>query len=279
MRRELSYERENKMDSALNCLDYLYFDAKNETPVAPVAAGSTELGSRVTVTSSPSVHSANNPHPCCDEAPEPIFEVASGPDRIEFGSEANSGNNIQMHCKKIPVSLFSLSSANTENTFDLSDTAIAPPKLQNAVAVSFLIPQELEYDLLPSPYLSIAKMLEFPLPLQSSAIIGCQPTQFFSKELPDREMRRRRRLRMRRMTCRPLFLGEANARGFLRGVIRARFGRSTNFFHLSPVMLSEVREPESELIDELAVDIDVVIDAVSIEVSMGSAAASNDTPA
>ncbi|KAJ6453117.1 hypothetical protein C8R45DRAFT_945307 [Mycena sanguinolenta] len=58
-------------------------------------------------------------------------------------------------------------------------------KLEKMVADYFLIPQELEFDLLPSPYLSIANMLEFPLPLQSSAITGCQSAQFFSKELPD----------------------------------------------------------------------------------------------
>ncbi|KAJ6484820.1 hypothetical protein C8R45DRAFT_931258 [Mycena sanguinolenta] len=47
--------------------------------------------------------------------------------------------------------------------------------------------EELEFDLLPSPYLSIAKMLlvEFSLPLQNSAITGFLPAQFFSKELPD----------------------------------------------------------------------------------------------
>ncbi|KAJ6455448.1 hypothetical protein C8R45DRAFT_1188150 [Mycena sanguinolenta] len=50
----------------------------------------------------------------------------------------------------------------------------------------FLIPQELEYDLLPSPHLSIATMLEFPLPLQSTrAITGFQPAKFFNKNPPD----------------------------------------------------------------------------------------------
>ncbi|KAJ6508568.1 hypothetical protein C8R45DRAFT_1089732 [Mycena sanguinolenta] len=58
-------------------------------------------------------------------------------------------------------------------------------KLEKMVADYFLIPQELEFNLLPSPYLSIAKMLEFLLPLQSSAITCCQSAQFFSKELPD----------------------------------------------------------------------------------------------
>ncbi|KAJ6496367.1 hypothetical protein C8R45DRAFT_926876 [Mycena sanguinolenta] len=64
---------------------------------------------------------------------------------------------------------------------------MASPKLKKAVAAFFLIPQELESDLLPSPYLSMAKMLEFPLPLQSAGIMitGFQPAQFFSKDLPD----------------------------------------------------------------------------------------------
>ena len=50
------------------------------------------------------------------------------------------------------------------------------------MAEYFLIPQELEHALLPSPYLSMAKMMEFPLPLQSTAITGFQPAQFFSKD-------------------------------------------------------------------------------------------------
>ncbi|KAF8190226.1 hypothetical protein K438DRAFT_2141717 [Mycena galopus ATCC 62051] len=81
---------------------------------------------------------------------------------------------------------------DTENPFTISDWiskyqswATAPPKLKKIVAEYFLIPQELEFDLLPSPHLSIARMLDFPLPLQSSAMTGSQPAQFFSKELPD----------------------------------------------------------------------------------------------
>ncbi|KAF8180946.1 hypothetical protein K438DRAFT_1768135 [Mycena galopus ATCC 62051] len=58
-------------------------------------------------------------------------------------------------------------------------------KLKKFVAEYFLIPQELEFNLLASPHLSIAKMLDFPLPLPSSAMTGSQPAQFFSKELPD----------------------------------------------------------------------------------------------
>ncbi|KAJ7894630.1 hypothetical protein B0H14DRAFT_3426658 [Mycena olivaceomarginata] len=81
---------------------------------------------------------------------------------------------------------------NTGNTFEISDWigkqkswAAAPPRLRKMAAEFFLIPQELEHDLLPSPYLPIAKMLEFPLPLQNTAITGFQPAQFFSKALPD----------------------------------------------------------------------------------------------
>ncbi|KAF8162299.1 hypothetical protein K438DRAFT_1776002 [Mycena galopus ATCC 62051] len=81
---------------------------------------------------------------------------------------------------------------DTENTFTISDWiskyqswATAPPELKKPVAKYFLIPQELEFNLLPSPHLSIAKMLDFPPPLQNSAMTGSQPAQFFSKELPD----------------------------------------------------------------------------------------------
>ncbi|KAJ7787318.1 hypothetical protein B0H14DRAFT_3505715 [Mycena olivaceomarginata] len=49
----------------------------------------------------------------------------------------------------------------------------------------FTIPKELEFELLPSPHLSIAKMLDFPLPLQNNIITATQPTQFFSINRPD----------------------------------------------------------------------------------------------
>ncbi|KAJ6474184.1 hypothetical protein C8R45DRAFT_1103172 [Mycena sanguinolenta] len=55
-----------------------------------------------------------------------------------------------------------------KNIFDNSDVAMVSLKVKRMVADSFLIPQELEFDLLPSPYLSIAKMLEFSLPVQPS---------------------------------------------------------------------------------------------------------------
>ncbi|KAJ7920417.1 hypothetical protein B0H13DRAFT_2319468 [Mycena leptocephala] len=49
----------------------------------------------------------------------------------------------------------------------------------------FLIPQMLEHDLVPSPYLPTAKMLEFTLPLQNATAAALHPTQFFSSEAPD----------------------------------------------------------------------------------------------
>jgi hypothetical protein len=59
-----------------------------------------------------------------------------------------------------------------------------PPPLKKIAAQWFLIPQELEHDILPSPFLSIAKLLEFPLPLESTAVAP-QPAQYFSKSVPD----------------------------------------------------------------------------------------------
>ncbi|KAJ6458295.1 hypothetical protein C8R45DRAFT_1110204 [Mycena sanguinolenta] len=56
---------------------------------------------------------------------------------------------------------------DTKNIFDNSDDAMVSLKLKRMVADYILIPQELEFDLLPSPYLSIANMLEFSLPIQS----------------------------------------------------------------------------------------------------------------
>ncbi|KAJ7817683.1 hypothetical protein B0H14DRAFT_2267149, partial [Mycena olivaceomarginata] len=47
------------------------------------------------------------------------------------------------------------------------------------------LPQELEFELLPSPHLSIAKMLDFPLPLQNNLATATQPAQFFSINPPD----------------------------------------------------------------------------------------------
>ncbi|KAJ7792802.1 hypothetical protein B0H14DRAFT_2623513 [Mycena olivaceomarginata] len=48
----------------------------------------------------------------------------------------------------------------------------------------FSIPQVLEYELLPSPFLSIPKLLKFPLPLEGM-VSGSQPAQYFSTNTPD----------------------------------------------------------------------------------------------
>ncbi|KAJ7091690.1 hypothetical protein C8R44DRAFT_954969 [Mycena epipterygia] len=64
--------------------------------------------------------------------------------------------------------------------------AFVPPRVKKMAAEFFTIPQEVEYELLPTPYLSIAKMLEFPRPLQNvAAPTGPQPAQFFSTTAPD----------------------------------------------------------------------------------------------
>jgi hypothetical protein len=64
---------------------------------------------------------------------------------------------------------------DADNTFKKSDWidkgrkwADTPPALKKIAAQWFLIPQELELDILPSLFLSIAKLLEFPLPLEST---------------------------------------------------------------------------------------------------------------
>ncbi|KAJ7722719.1 hypothetical protein B0H16DRAFT_1699232 [Mycena metata] len=60
-----------------------------------------------------------------------------------------------------------------------------PAHMKKLASKFFAIPQELENDLLPPPSLSIAKMLEFPLPLQSTTGTATQPAQFFSEDVPD----------------------------------------------------------------------------------------------
>ncbi|KAJ7728640.1 hypothetical protein B0H16DRAFT_1470401 [Mycena metata] len=63
--------------------------------------------------------------------------------------------------------------------------ASVPPAVRKIAAEYFLIPQELEQNLLPSPYLSIAKMCQFPLPLQNTSPVPTQPAQFFGTSAPD----------------------------------------------------------------------------------------------
>ncbi|KAJ7697278.1 hypothetical protein B0H14DRAFT_2649948 [Mycena olivaceomarginata] len=66
---------------------------------------------------------------------------------------------------------------DADNTFKKSDWidkgrkwADTPPALKKIAAQWFLIPQELEHDTLPSPFLPITKLLEFPLPLESTCL-------------------------------------------------------------------------------------------------------------
>jgi hypothetical protein len=63
--------------------------------------------------------------------------------------------------------------------------ASVPSWLKKLAAEYFLIPQELEADLIPSPYLCIAELLAFPFPLQNAASVALQPAQFFSSIAPD----------------------------------------------------------------------------------------------
>jgi hypothetical protein len=80
---------------------------------------------------------------------------------------------------------------NSDNSFKKSDWigqqkawASAPPALRKIAAQYFLIPQTLEHDLVPSPCLPIAKMLEFTLPLQNATATPLRPVHFFSSEAP-----------------------------------------------------------------------------------------------
>ncbi|KAJ6525397.1 hypothetical protein B0H19DRAFT_1084945 [Mycena capillaripes] len=81
---------------------------------------------------------------------------------------------------------------NSDNSFKKSNWigqqnawASAPPPLRKLAAKYFRIPQTLEHNLISSPYLPIAKMLEFTLPLQNATVTTLCPTQFFSSEAPD----------------------------------------------------------------------------------------------
>ncbi|KAJ7903022.1 hypothetical protein B0H13DRAFT_2335376 [Mycena leptocephala] len=97
---------------------------------------------------------------------------------------------MEMQVYSPPISL----PMDTDNTVKKSEWtgrqrswAIAPPALKEIAAQWFLIPQELEHNLLPSPYLPIEQMLEFPLPLQNAAPVTTDhwPAQFFSANVPD----------------------------------------------------------------------------------------------
>jgi hypothetical protein len=81
---------------------------------------------------------------------------------------------------------------DTDNTFEKSEWIgqqrswdISPSVLKKIAAQWFLIPQELEHNLLPSPYLPIAQLLEFPLLENTVLVTTDQPAQFFSINVPD----------------------------------------------------------------------------------------------
>jgi hypothetical protein len=63
--------------------------------------------------------------------------------------------------------------------------ASTSPRDRKIAADFFAIPQALEHELLPSPYLPIAQMLEFTLLIQNATTTASQPAQYFSMEAPD----------------------------------------------------------------------------------------------
>ncbi|KAJ7843624.1 hypothetical protein B0H14DRAFT_3456015 [Mycena olivaceomarginata] len=80
---------------------------------------------------------------------------------------------------------------NTKNIFEKTDWigqgklwASALPLVRKAATKAFSIPQHME-DLLPSPYLPIAQMLDFGLPLQNTSPSAQLPAQYFSTTPPD----------------------------------------------------------------------------------------------
>ncbi|KAJ7900662.1 hypothetical protein B0H14DRAFT_2556120 [Mycena olivaceomarginata] len=82
---------------------------------------------------------------------------------------------------------------DTDNTFEKSQwigqqrsCVTSPPVLKKIAAQWFLIPRELEHNLLPSSYLPIAQLLEFLLPVENTAPVTTDPpAQFFSINVPD----------------------------------------------------------------------------------------------
>ncbi|KAJ6628173.1 hypothetical protein B0H10DRAFT_2209841 [Mycena sp. CBHHK59/15] len=79
-----------------------------------------------------------------------------------------------------------------ETPFQLSDwigqgkyMASAPPQIHKIAKENFEIPQSIHYDIIPSPMMSIAKALEFPMPLKCTPNDSPQPFQYFSMAAPD----------------------------------------------------------------------------------------------
>ncbi|KAJ7848548.1 hypothetical protein B0H13DRAFT_2403975 [Mycena leptocephala] len=63
--------------------------------------------------------------------------------------------------------------------------AATPPALRKVATEFFIVPQAFESSLLPSPFLSIAEMLEFPFPLQNTPSTAAGHAQFFSSSPAD----------------------------------------------------------------------------------------------
>jgi hypothetical protein len=79
-----------------------------------------------------------------------------------------------------------------ETPFQLSDwlgqgksMASAPPRIHKMAKEIFEIPQSIHYNIIPSPMMSIAKALEFPIPLERTSSDSPQPFQYFSMAAPD----------------------------------------------------------------------------------------------
>lgn len=63
--------------------------------------------------------------------------------------------------------------------------ATAPPIIHRMAKDEFSLPQYIEFDLIPSPFISIREMLKFSVPLLSVPNSGPQPAPYFSKDAPD----------------------------------------------------------------------------------------------
>jgi hypothetical protein len=78
-----------------------------------------------------------------------------------------------------------------ELAFDFSDwigkeksMSTAPPRVHRMAKEEFTVPQQFQFDLLPSPMLSLAKILDFTVPLECIPNGATQPAQYFSRTAP-----------------------------------------------------------------------------------------------
>ncbi|KAJ7326453.1 hypothetical protein DFH08DRAFT_816770 [Mycena albidolilacea] len=60
-----------------------------------------------------------------------------------------------------------------------------PPRVHRMVKEEFTVPQQLQFDLLPSSMLPLAKILDFTVPLDGIPNGTTQPAQYFSRTAPD----------------------------------------------------------------------------------------------